>query len=297
MSLQYNYNRTGAERKALVHAASEILGQPAVYQGAPTFAYAIGRCSVDRNGVLAFAGNTNPEEAARLIDSLRERGYIPENAGAAFAEEPVDAVPEETASEALPTEAATGADTTDTNPDDALVIEIPKDGFSDSALDNLHKIVAGKEPLLKKAIGTDNLSIIDTGGTLKFPWFTLHGLENEADAYSRLITAICSMAKERKRIVAKECVTDNDKFTMRLFLVQLGFIGDEYKAARKILLRNLSGNSSWKSGHAPERSAADTEPPSAPPADGPNTASENADAETGDAVSGHEKGGEAYDGQ
>jgi len=39
---------------------------------------------------------------------------------------------------------------------------------------------------------------------------------------------------------------ENDKFAMRIFLVRLGFVGDEYKTARKILLRNLSGNSSWK---------------------------------------------------
>jgi len=40
---------------------------------------------------------------------------------------------------------------------------------------------------------------------------------------------------------------------MRLFLVRLGFVGNEYKRARKILLRELSGNCSWKAGHAPER--------------------------------------------
>ena len=45
---------------------------------------------------------------------------------------------------------------------------------------------------------------------------------------------------------------ENLKYTMRLFLVRLGFVGEEYKQARKILLRNLSGNCSWKSGHAPE---------------------------------------------
>ena len=48
---------------------------------------------------------------------------------------------------------------------------------------------------------------------------------------------------------------------MRIFLIRLGFVGDDYKKARKILLRNLSGNSSWKSGHRPERTEATaTEP-------------------------------------
>lgn len=64
---------------------------------------------------------------------------------------------------------------------------------------------------------------------------------------------MCKMAKGQKRVVAKECAADNEKFAMRLFLIRLGFIGDEYKTARRILLRNLTGNSSWRSGHRPER--------------------------------------------
>ena len=47
--------------------------------------------------------------------------------------------------------------------------------------------------------------------------------------------------------------SDNDKFTMRLFLVSLNFKGEEYKFARKFLLRNLSGNSSWRTEDAKAR--------------------------------------------
>lgn len=85
---------------------------------------------------------------------------------------------------------------------------------------------------------------------------------------------MCDMAKKQKRVTAKEHGTRNDKFDMRLFLVRLGFIGEEYKAARKILLQNLTGNSSWKSGHAPERPALGTNTEAAgsgsPPADNPS---------------------------
>ncbi len=42
--------------------------------------------------------------------------------------------------------------------------------------------------------------------------------------------------------------TDNDKYAFRCFLLRLGFIGDEYKAARKILLGNLTGNSAFRHG-------------------------------------------------
>lgn len=45
----------------------------------------------------------------------------------------------------------------------------------------------------------------------------------------------------------------NNSPTMRLFLVSLNFKGEEYKFARKFLLRNLSGNSSWRTEGAKAR--------------------------------------------
>ncbi|GHV16142.1 hypothetical protein FACS1894219_12980 [Clostridia bacterium] len=35
---------------------------------------------------------------------------------------------------------------------------------------------------------------------------------------------------------------------MRCFLISLGFVGAEYKAARMLLVSKLSGNSSWLHG-------------------------------------------------
>lgn len=80
----------------------------------------------------------------------------------------------------------------------------------------------------------------------------------EADAYNRLICAIYKMAKTKKRITVKERTIENEKFDIHLFLVSLGFVGNEYKTARRILRRNLTCNNSWKSGHRPERIEATT---------------------------------------
>lgn len=121
--------------------------------------------------------------------------------------------------------------------------------------------MASKKTVLEKALGSDGLPIVEKDGKITFPWFTLHDIDGEADAYSRLVTAICKMAKEQKRVTATEKPIENEKFTMRLFLIRLGFIGDEYKTARKILLRNLSGNASWKSGHKPEQNTDAVIPP------------------------------------
>lgn len=97
------------------------------------------------------------------------------------------------------------------------------------------------------------LSKVEGQRKLFFPWFTLHDLEGEADAYTRFVAALCHMAQTTTRVTARERDIENEKFTFRLFLIRLGFVGTEYKTARKILLRNLSGNSSWKSGHPPVR--------------------------------------------
>ena len=45
---------------------------------------------------------------------------------------------------------------------------------------------------------------------------------------------------------ATEKDVTNEKYAFRCFLLRLGFIGAEYKADRKILLKNLTGSSAFK---------------------------------------------------
>ena len=71
-------------------------------------------------------------------------------------------------------------------------------------------------------------------------------------AYTHFIAAICDMARNQKRVTAKEKPADNEKYAFRCFLLRLGFIGTEYKEERKILLKNLSGSSAFKNGERKE---------------------------------------------
>ncbi len=287
--MRYNYSLSGSDRKPLVEAASQILDKPAVYQGAPSFAYTVGDYTVDRNGILSYNSNIHPDFAAVLISDLQERGFVAEivsneadnetleenvndvdeaeatteNTAAtdnstAVAEAPLEAdeveASIETTADTVVTENTASTEAINAESSDILTIEVPDTGFTPEAKENIRKIVASKKTVLEKALEADSLPIVEKNGKITFPWFTLHGLDGEADAYSHLVTAICKMAKEQKRVTATEKPIENEKFTMRLFLIRLGFIGDEYKTARKILLRNLSGNASWKSGQKPERS-------------------------------------------
>ena len=134
-----------------------------------------------------------------------------------------------------------------------FVVSLPKSMFDEDSLVRLCSLVKSKETLLKAALGARQLQIEEYEDKIYFPWFTISGVDGEADAYTKLISALAKTAREQKRVSPVERPQENLKYAMRLFLVRLGFIGDEYKQARKILLRDLSGNCSWKAGHTPDR--------------------------------------------
>jgi len=139
-----------------------------------------------------------------------------------------------------------------------LTIEVPLVGFTATALDNLDKLVEGKATLIMKSVGAEALPIERTGNTLRFPWFPVISSYLEVDAYSRLIYALCEMAKKQKRVTMKERAVsgeDSEKFAFRTFLLRLGFIGAEYASARKVLLSKLSGSGSFKNGDHKDRFA------------------------------------------
>ena len=74
-------------------------------------------------------------------------------------------------------------------------------------------------------------------------------------AYDTFICKLCEMARNQKRVNGTEKQVDNEKYAFRCFLLRLGFIGNEYKTERKILLKNLTGSSAFKSGAKKEVSS------------------------------------------
>lgn len=134
-----------------------------------------------------------------------------------------------------------------TNTDkNGLTIGFPKGDFTDASLANLEKILAAKAGLIKKALGADRLTI-DTSDDewVYFHWWDTMPTTDEATAYCAFIAAVCKLAKNAKRVTAKETPVDSEKYAFRIFLLRLGFIGPQYKNARKILLQNLSGSAAF----------------------------------------------------
>ena len=128
----------------------------------------------------------------------------------------------------------------------ALSIEIP---FDKVDVGNLTKLLDAKGNLIKKALGIDDIRIEMQEDRVTFPWFTAADADS-AKTYTDFIAALCRMSKEAKRVIATEKEVENEKYAFRCFLLRLGFIGDEFKTDRKILLKNLTGSSAFKDGGA-----------------------------------------------
>lgn len=251
--MRIDFHRTGQERKELVTAIGEIVGTKPKYKGMPSAAYEIENFTVTKEGVLEFDGSANDEEIEGLLEGLADRGIVAASAemakvwlaaGAAEQEgkETATAAPEDsTANDTA------GATTAPQGGNRGLTVAMPRETFTDAALENLQRLVGAKAALIKKALAVEELPIEVTEERVSFPWFAETDGDS-AQAYSHFITALCDMARSQKRVTAKEKETDNEKYAFRCFLLRLGFIGAEYKADRKILLKNLAGSSAFKNG-------------------------------------------------
>ncbi len=236
--MRFEFNRTGAERKALVQAMGEILEVKPKYLGMPTAAYQVDYFHIDKTGAVEFDDRADSEEIENLLERLAERGIIAT---------PAETV-QEGGTEEETAEPENPAEELETEPQLGLTVAMPRDSFTDAALENLQKLVDAKGSLIKKALAVESLSIETDGEKVSFPWFA-EGQDSESvKAYTHFIAALCDMARNQKRITAKEKPTDNEKYAFRCFLLRLGFIGTEYKGERKILLKNLSGSSAFKNG-------------------------------------------------
>ena len=61
-----------------------------------------------------------------------------------------------------------------------------------------------------------------------------------------MVSAIGKEAIAVKRVKLAKPDVENEKYYFRVWLVRIGFFGDEYKTTRKKLLSNLSGNSAFR---------------------------------------------------
>jgi len=217
-SFRFSQKVVGQERKAIAAVIAEVLEGQVRYAGAPGFAYEVdggnpvGNWSVDRDSVVH-----SPEICLDEIKSIRPV---------------IDAL----------NIAGLSAEGT-------MTITLSLDGFSETSFENLQNLLASKETLIKKALSLDReLEVLAENDEIAFPFWNATLNADEVQTYITLAKQMAEQAKAQKRVLRTEKPTDNEKYAFRCFLLRLGFIGDEYKTERKVLLSRLSGNGAYRKG-------------------------------------------------
>lgn len=94
-----------------------------------------------------------------------------------------------------------------------------------------------------------------TKGTIEFRLFEFEapadGKQNglhagRLRAYIQFCLALSQMAKEVKYASPKPQQHENPKYAMRTWLLRMGFIGEEFKTAREVLTKRLSGDAAFR---------------------------------------------------
>lgn len=212
MQTNIKFNLQPKQRPKLADEIAAALHTLPCYQKVPSLSYKIGDCTLERDGTLRIPDTVDSETVDRLLNHLQEKGFTGEM--------------EQT--------------------EDRLIITVPKNTFTEQALANLQKIVGNKEALFSKAFVKENLTLNIDDDNVSFDWFQFTANPDEVSAYTEFVSRLCDLARKVKRVIPTAIENDNDKYAFRCFLLRLGFIGDEYKKARKVLLKNLTGNSAFR---------------------------------------------------
>ena len=104
-----------------------------------------------------------------------------------------------------------------------------------------------------------NYHAVFTKGTVEFRLFQFDapadGKQNglhagQLKSYIQLCLALSQLAKDVKFASPKPQQHENPKYAMRTWLLRMGFIGEEFKTARDLLTRRLSGDTAFRNGRA-----------------------------------------------
>ena len=236
--ISLNFNVAGDERKKLVKAVGSYKQVTPEYLGVPSFAFRIDEMIIDKDGILIIEGGMEAEKLNDFLKYLEEKGFhttVP----AALAVQTASTEDSPTDDAIATTECET-ENRMEIEEPTLLTVEVPRNGFTEESIANLQKIIDSKASLLRKALGTDDLSVQISEDRIAFPWFHIKDPASTS-AYTHLVSALCQMAQKAKRVTAVERSVESEKYSMRIWLQRLGFGGSEFKEERAILLKNISG--------------------------------------------------------
>jgi len=199
----------GKARRDIANIISQATGLEAHFSGVPKMMYQIGGWTIERDGTLK-----SPEVDFANLSILKTVIGAISSQGIEF--------------------------------EGYLNFEISDDEFSDSQQSNLKNVLQRKEYLINKALGVDFEIVF--GESIQFNRFRATSNLTVLLSYIHFVHRLIDHARNISKASSKPKPVLNEKYEFRCFLLRLGFIGDEYKDDRKILLSNLNGNSAFKNG-------------------------------------------------
>lgn len=211
-----SYITQGKERKNLALTIAKWLGCEVEYKGAPTFAYKIDSLILDKDSTLIIDDSKNAETINRLLEHLHDEGFEFDDI--------INEV-EDSTSEGL---------------------SLSTEGLTETTIQNIKDLIFSKQELIKHAFGVEHTMVVEIDNALLFPWFKRKLTLEEHRVYSNFLLAICETAKKLTRVNKTDRIVENEKYAFRCFLLKLGYVGDEHKTERKLLLSNLEGSSAFK---------------------------------------------------
>lgn len=201
-------------RKHLAALIADHLDVAPAYEGTPTFDYLVGGVRISRDWQVTWPAELSDSAIDQLEQLVSQAGYQIARDGEHGEEQ-------------------------------ALVLAFPTTGWNERTRGNLEAMLASKTVLITKALSIEKMPVEYTGETVRFSWFTGQPAPAVAEATTLLLTCMIEAASNASRVSPKPPAGANEKYAMRCFLLRLGFIGDQYKTARRALLANLEGSAAW----------------------------------------------------
>ena len=244
--MRFTLKVTDLERKQLAALIAETIGEQVIYAGVPSFNYLVGGWTIDKKGIVTTPETGIKDEHVTLrtvLDGLSIAGAKAEG---------------------------------------NLTITLSMAEHTGNTLRNLVNLIWSKQSLIQKALAryeaiipaslvkTINAVPIDTledfaevvnraieageiegdsaldidlvDKVIRVSFFNASLDAEEIHAFSILTWQLNEQAKKQRFSSVKQKESPNDRYSMRCYLLKLGFIGAEYKTARKILLAHLDGD-------------------------------------------------------
>ena len=172
MKNEIRFTLESKQRPKLTREIGNILGTAPHYERVTSCAYDIAGYRLDKEGVLHIPDGTEKEIVEDLIRQLREHGF----------QDDMEITEEVSVQQ------------------DKLTIEIPKESLTDTALENLQKIIVNKQTLFQRAFRTDSTEIEITEEKINFSWFPWKSLGRRRRRLKRK-----TMPKRYRRKCLKWC--------------------------------------------------------------------------------------------